>query len=292
MDKFIDNLGEPDVHVVTNVKPITNNVTAKQSVIHVVTNVKPITNDVLELIEIMTPFIDMMYDSEIVHSIMDKIAKKKFFYTNCDAHSYKQISKSLAQFLHAVVYYEYFENLSPEFKNGLTDKQTKTFEQIKKLSPKKSVDSLTKLISFKLGSTNCTITNKFISDLKSKASQPIMLTEENISTISNINNSSKNTGDNSTNESVISNNTLNDVNRITLTESDYTESEINSIITYVDEVTSIIIPIDSLHTYDLSGGKMQTRRKKLSKTLRKHKQTLRKNTTKKHVATNNIKINH
>lgn len=267
------------------------------------------SNDVLELIEIMTPFIDMMYDT-ITRSYTDKAAKKQWNPTKCDASHYKEISTSLAQFLHDVYKYEYFNKLSPELKKGLTDEQKYTFEQIKKIflyantknKPilktetsgdviKRSVAVLTELIAYKLNSTQCQITNKFISDLNTKATkalQPSALTIANIQPhlsntkqierLSNVTTYESNTSSSQRSNNDEINTTSVDQSEIIPTSVD--QSEINrigiypqNIINYVDSVTASIVPFEERNS---QGGKTHTRRKKPSKTLHKHKQTLRK----------------
>jgi hypothetical protein len=289
-DRFISTID-------TNI--IDNNITPVNDVLEPKKILTTESNDVLELIQIMTPFIKIMYASQFENSRIYKSAKainNQLFPKKCDESNYEEISKSLAQFLHAVVYYEYFEKLSPELIKGLKVDQN-IFEKIEKLSYNKSVDVLTKEIAYKLNSTQCEKTDAFIKALRTKASQSTSLTKENISNNFNKDNSAKSTSDNSTKstsdnttkESFKDDEYLYDVKRITLTQSDNSASEINRIsieqdavnrisytepiIKYIDSVTASIVP------FDLQGGKLQTRRKNPSKTLRK--KTLRKKQHKK-----------
>ena len=73
------------------------------------------SSNVVKLIEIMTPFIDMMYASKIVHSTIDKGIKRTINVFNykkkCNATNYTDISTSLANFLSVV--YRCFNGLNP-----------------------------------------------------------------------------------------------------------------------------------------------------------------------------------
>ena len=205
--------------------------------------------DVLELIKIMTPFIDMMYNS-IHHLIAYKGYKSLSNVTKpkCDATNYTDISTSLANFLSVV--YRCFNGLDDDLKKQLVFIQINEILSYYKKS-KNPLYDLTKLINDKLQSTQCTTTNKFIEDLTTKASE---LTSEKVNDITK-------------NDSITSNNTT--IHRIEI-------ASINKIKYYVDSVTDSITKSKKKLS---RGGK--PRRKKPSKTLRKRKQTLRKQTLRK-----------
>lgn len=210
------------------------------------------SSDAVKLIEIMTPFIDMMHKS-INHSTSQKANKwlKNVSKQNCNAINYTDISTSLANFLSVV--YRCFNGLDND------SKKQPVFTQINEIlswykTSKNPLYDLTKLINDKLQSTQCTTTDTFITNLTTKASE---LTSEKVNDITK-------------NDSITSNNTT--IKRIEIA------STINKIKDYVDSVT---ISITQSEEQLSQGGKLQTRRKKPSKTLRKRKQTLRKQTLRK-----------
>jgi len=232
-------------------------------------------NEVLHLVDIMIPFINMIHDS-IFREMINKALKKKWLTKSCYASHFKDISKSLASFLQKIKSYEYFNKLS----NAQIEKYRTIFLKLKEIddSVKSDVVKLTATIESKLDSTQCTITDQFILDLKKSALQPLSLTKENVLAQPSRYDLIARESDITTTESDMSlPDYENDINRISMSHDAINSINIDTenIIHYIDSVTASIGP-------NPQGGKLYRRRTHHKKQTFRKRKSHRKQTHRKH----------